>query len=757
MDYSEFTFDGDTRYGSTWAGELLKESYKLNDMNDVNAEGVIELMQLILDTPKICLKIIDTPLELLAKVATIIADPKLSQLNSEMTVEEASNLIQGQVRQTDLLVSESKGKPLEENNTVDEKVTINVVDKSKDRVVEQEYDAITISSNEECKKNTTNVENNQIKVQDSYVDSLTILNNEIKVLDAYENTIRPLQNIGLAYGKFFTLWFYRFLVDGREGLEFDGCCKCTHKYTKPGDWLRTAPEAHYEQREWLRSLHTVCAAVTQSECASCIGRWLATALYGCTGKLNIHKPGHYVTIVMSMASNDLELVTVRSENSLTSQQTALWLLMLGISKEMAQLPVEFGLEQMTSGMVKTIGYRLKWMVSTTFAEGCPVGLSKVSIMLKEPFIALIAYEATIEILDGSCKGICDCASEIAGNAIAESMTKKGVHEWINEYPEIFSEYGECAVSISHVQNEGILREAGVSIGRFLSKVAAHEKPVWLDICQRQEFNPHLCRQEYLGVTAIVSKNVLEQSSPYTCLTGLLLSKWMSRGWTFQEAALPRVLLAFTLTAGVIRLRVSGSWCIASGRLTELLDEVMPWEQEWSPVVLAGLQRRAWRYEEDLYKVISLSLGKHVGNLLDLCKLVAPGHVAAMAVAWQPILGEVDNGTYWMPYNPPAGMPMRTKLQVANFEIRSEGLYSVALIGGKTADAAINMIDGVSQALVGITVDLIFTSDDGKFGILPVTITGMIDGVLTLHKDEAGKIVDKLPIYQSMCQAEVLLG
>lgn len=786
-DFSEFTFNSDKRYGATWAGELVGIDLRLRRTGDLYVRGVRDLMITLFDIPNICNKIVNRPTEIMTRVAMTLAASAAAPTDEEILAESLVNFklqdelvttvsmessmqpqfkqdtintvnkdeeIPTQVVQMDLEVSPNdKGMELYQN------IELNVKELS---IQMKNIDVVAIDTNRDSKTIEANFadEKTQLNInrKKKLIDAIKMMSEKVQALNDYENEIKPDPKGGVTFGRYFTLWLYRCIYDEWDGLNEEGCCSCEKQTRIPGEWLRKQEECTHEDIAWLRGLHELCSDIFDSGCGSCKMRWLAVAMYGATGKFDVRTPNHFVTILAALVSNAAEIMTVDEDTGLTNEQLVFWLMTLGVAKEMRAIE-EVTLDIVAiEELIALISERIRIMMEAEFAINCPSGVSRMTIMLREPFIGVMAYEGTVNLLEGMCEGVCTCNSAEIGDQISDSMDKSGVREWIDNHTTIFGGYNECAIAVSHVQAEGVMQKAGIHIAEYMANTIADGHKVWLDICQTQEFNPHLCRHEYLRAAAVVSKNILTQQHPYVCLSGLLLSRWMSRGWTFQEAALPRVLFAITIKAGAIKLRSGSEWCVPKGRLTKLLDEVMPWEQEWSPVVLAGLQRRAWRRDDDIFKVLSLSLGHTVNDLKELCQHVDPGHVATMAVTWDVVGQKGAQGECWMPYNPPVGVPTKTRLMVADFLIIEEGLRTVAILGAKSKVAAMNMLNGISTALVGTVLDLVLVSEDSNYGVLPVVVTSVSDDkVVTLHKVQSGYVTAILPTYAGISQAAIVLG
>lgn len=200
---------------------------------------------------------------------------------------------------------------------------------------------------------------------------------------------------------------------------------------------------------------------------------------------------------------------------------------------------------------------------------------------------------------------------------------KEEHKWIGEQPNRMRDYESTTCALSYVWQdkfvtEGMLEQLGVM------------DSIWVDRWQPGEFNPIKCGARYLGDVYVIDKTIYNIRSKWQLPLMLAMSKWITRGWTYQEA-LNAQNLHFVTRQGVYTVSMKDrDWWNESkkiGAIEKLFNELLPYgnDGDHSITHLRRLQAREWTYREDIVKCQSIIDGGNYKNFDMLTDNVENGY------------------------------------------------------------------------------------------------------------------------------------
>lgn len=194
-------------------------------------------------------------------------------------------------------------------------------------------------------------------------------------------------------------------------------------------------------------------------------------------------------------------------------------------------------------------------------------------------------------------------------------------------------YGEQIPALSHVQKQEICEDA---IDMLYKETGGR---CWIDILCEDDFNPELCRMQYLNQDVHVYDEMLFNTEDIPSLqVAIALSEWSHRGWVAQEMALAGRLFILT-RGGVVQLvysRVRTASIQAAGIFDVTKYGVLSgiiaipgfidiaYTEAWS--VMWKLVGSVWTYDKDIYVAYNIL---HVTQYTSLKDIMPIGNMVAM--------------------------------------------------------------------------------------------------------------------------------
>lgn len=523
---------------------------------------------------------------------------------------------------------------------------------------------------------------------------------------------------------------------------------------------KEANENESQRRVWFDGVLAFAKIAAETRCLVCFSAatamlWLDAAQFkGGKG----YSLAEVIALTSAISGGLAKRLKASSSNVMSNGELRRWALQLWLLDQLTTVCNESSIEMEQVKYARQLAFsrfRAKFQLN---GDTCQVINNVVNLVKRSPAVVVQAGICRVDYRGAACEGECNCASPEYGKHLEQLRVEHGCSNWALEENAVFGQYGQCGFSVSHVQQEQLMIRYGKKLGIDLVErygAAAGVKLCWLDLVQKADFNPHLCRQEYMTRTVIVSASSLRAGSPRVAMLTLLFSRWITRGWTLQEAVLPRQLSVLT-AEGYCEVRSGAYWNFANGALTAYLDDIMPWEQDWTPRTLYGLQNRVWRYEKDFFDVLSLSFGVSVSDYSDVATTVPVAWLGTILGSW-PQSKKNKAGMCWVPDTPPDKAPELKKSRLTYVDIDDSGLGTYGILGAVDDITALGLAQDNNYTCIGLKFDWLIPMEGQTYIAVPVEVTGTVKDDMLVHKLGVGVKRKDLSVYRVVAGRYIVVG